>query len=204
MRHRRLCLVTALAVLAASCSIGSESAPRDVPPGERVELRLSSDLPAGAAVGTARIYLVSPETSGQVRTLEPVARDVTETSLSVLQALLDGPNSVELDTRLRSAIPDGLALLSTRLQGETLVVNLSDELRQLSGDELITAVAQLVLTATELRNVTGVQILINDVSQQWPAGNGELQADPLTRYDYPGIVLSTQPDYPAIPSPAQP
>jgi spore germination protein GerM len=205
-RPRRL--GTALSVLAAlvvaSCSIGTENSPRDVPSADRVELRASAEPPTGAATGTARIYLESPEAPGQIRTLQPVARDVPETAASVLRALFDGPNAAELSQRLRTSLPEGLALLGTRLDGEVLVVDVSDQLRQLSGDVLVTAVAQIVLTATELRNVTSVQISVDGTPQQWPAGNAELQSDPLTRYDYPGIVLSTQPDYPAIPSPVQP
>ena len=31
-----------------------------------------------------------------------------------------------------------------------------------------------------------------------------LQSEPLTVYDYPGLVVSAQPAYPAIPTPSQP
>jgi hypothetical protein len=37
----------------------------------------------------------------------------------------------------------------------------------------------------------------------WPLGNGELTQSPLTKYDYPGLVESSQPAFPAIPSPIQ-
>jgi len=60
------------------------------------------------------------------------------------------------------------------------------------------------LTATELRGINGVRISIEGSAQQWPAGSGELQSEALTRFDYPGLVLSTQPEYPAIPSPSRP
>jgi hypothetical protein len=35
----------------------------------------------------------------------------------------------------------------------------------------------------------------------WPRGNGELTDDPLTAYDFPGLVESTQPAFPGTPSP---
>ena len=66
------------------------------------------------------------------------------------------------------------------------------------------AVAQIVFTASEVDGVESVNILINGADQQWPSGNGELQSAPLTVYDYPGLVQSSQPAYPAIPTPVQP
>ena len=48
-----------------------------------------------------------------------------------------------------------------------------------------------------------VQLLVDGVAQQWPAGNGEARSEPLTVYDYPGMVQSSQPAYPAIPTPPQ-
>jgi hypothetical protein len=44
-------------------------------------------------------------------------------------------------------------------------------------------------------------ITIDGVRQQWPAGSGELHSEPLTRYDFPGLVLSSQPAFPSVPSP---
>jgi hypothetical protein len=49
-----------------------------------------------------------------------------------------------------------------------------------------------------------VKILVDGADQQWPAGDGALQSEPLTVYDYPGLVVSAQPAYPAIPTPSQP
>ena len=193
-----------LVALAASCSIGNDESPRDVPPADRKDLGSDAGQPAGAATGTARIYLLSPEIAGEARTLQPAARDVSESPAGVLQALLEGPNPTEIDNQVRTALPVGTKLLHTQMLGNVLLVDMSSELQQLSGEVLIDAVGQIVLTATELQGVDGVRISIEGAPQQWPAGNGELQSNPLTRYDYPGLVLSTQPDYPAIPSPSQP
>jgi hypothetical protein len=48
-----------------------------------------------------------------------------------------------------------------------------------------------------------VQLRIDGQERVWPLGNGELTDRPLTRYDYPGLVESSQPAFPAIPSPIQ-
>ena len=121
-----------------------------------------------------------------------------------LTALFAGPNVVELDSQFRTALPAGVQLLSTTRRGGVLRVDVSKELGQLSGEVLVAAVAQIVFTASEVDGVESVNILINGADQQWPSGNGELQSAPLTVYDYPGLVQSSQPAYPAIPTPVQP
>ena len=73
----------------------------------------------------------------------------------------------------------------------------------LDGGELVDALAQIVFTGSELTDVHQVRVLVNGVDQQWPAGDGTLQTEPLDVYDYPGRVASAQPAYPAIPSPEQ-
>ena len=83
----------------------------------------------------------------------------------------------------------------------TLVVDVSDQLLDLSANSLIDAVAQIVFTASKVDGVQRIDLVVDGKSRQWPAGDGELQADPLTVYDYPGFIESTQPDFPAIPSP---
>jgi len=82
-----------------------------------------------------------------------------------------------------------------------LTVDTSDQLLSLSGPGLIDAVAQIVFTASEVPGVQSVDLLVNGQREPWPASDGELQTKPLTVYDYPGFVESTQPDFPAVPSP---
>jgi len=188
----------------SACGIGSDNAPRNVPPADQQQLRVATDRSAGAATGTARIYLLAPEGAGQSQTLQAVARDVTESASEVIGELLAGPNAEEIVGQFRTALPAGLQLLSTTRRGGVLRVDVSKELGELSGEALVAAVAQLVFTASELDGVQSVKILIDGADQQLPAGNGELQSLPLTIFDYPGLVQSSQPAYPAIPTPTQP
>jgi spore germination protein GerM len=118
--------------------------------------------------------------------------------------LLAGPNQTEQSNQFRTAIPVGTELLDARRQGFVLRVDLSDAVLELSGQVLITAIAQIVFTASEIDGVRGVTILVAGADQQWPVGSGELTSTPLTVYDYPGLVPSSQPDYPAFPSPTSP
>ncbi len=198
------CVIAAglLAVAVSSCSIDAERSPRDIAIRDRRDLHVNLDQTAGAAIGAGRIYLLSPEVIGQPRTLQSVARDVGATPADALRALFEGPNTDELKALLRTAIPPGTRLLDATQDGAQLVVNVSNELQQLTGEALIDGVAQIVMTASEIAGVAAVSILIDGVPQQWPASNGVLQSEPLTRYDFPGLVVSSQPAFPSVPSPA--
>lgn len=189
-----------LLVSATACSIDAEGTPRDIPKRDLGDLR-AVDQPAGAATGSGRIYLLSPEVPGQLRTLQSVKREVGDTPDSAMKALFEGPNADELQALLRSAIPPGTRVLSVSRSGSELTVNLSSELQQLTGEALIDGVAEIVLTGTEITGVSAVSIEIDGVPQQWPSASGELQSEPLTRYDFPGRVLSSQPAFPSVPSP---
>ncbi len=201
IRRHRVSALLLMTLTAASCSIDAETTPRNIAARDRRDLSANFDQAAGAATGSGRIYLLSPEVIGQPRTLQSVARDVGDTPANALQALFEGPNTDELQALLRSAIPPGTRLLDVAQSGGELVVNVSSELQQLTGEALINGVAQIVLTASEITGVTGVSIAIDGVPQQWPAASGELQSEPLTRYDFPGWVVSSQPAFPSVPSP---
>lgn len=203
MRLRQLVALVSAGLLFAACGISTDANPRNIPAVDQEQLGVAADRSAGAATGTARVYLLAPEAAGQSQVLQAVARDVDESATDLLTALFAGPNADELEGQFRTALPAGIQLLSTRRRGAVLRVDISKDLLQLSGQVLMAAVAQIVFTASELDGVQSVKILIEGADQQWPAGNGELQSDPLTTYDFPGLVQSAQPAYPAIPSPTQ-
>lgn len=185
----------------SSCSIDPEGTPRDIAVRDRQDLRVNFDQPAGAATGSGRIFLLSPEVIGQPRTLQSVARDVGDTPAEAMRALFEGPNSDELQRRLRTAITPGTRLLDVAQDGDELIVSVSSELQQLTSEALIDGVAQIVLTASEISGVSTVTIAIDGVPQQWPTASGELQSQPLTRYDFPGLMQTSQPSFPSVPSP---
>ncbi|HEY0520037.1 MAG TPA: GerMN domain-containing protein [Ilumatobacteraceae bacterium] len=195
---------TLIVTMTASCSIEAEATPRNIAAGDQRELSANIDQIAGAAIGSGRIYLLSPEVIGQPRSLQSVARDVGDTPSDAMQALFEGPNTAELAEQMRSAIPPGTRLLGVTQSGGVLVVNVSSDLQQLTGEALIDGVAQIVLTASEITGVSAVSIAIDGAVQEWPSASGELQSEPLTRYDFPGLVVSSQPAFPSVPSPPSP
>ena len=195
-------LVALLIALLASCGISNDAAPRDIPEADRLTLDNSAKETSDPTRGTDRIYLLAPDAPNETQHLRAAQRDIGSSATRRLQSLFGSLTSLEVSERLRTAIPDGLELHSAVLQPSgTLVVDVSDQLLDLSANSLIDAVAQIVFTASEVDGVQRIDLVVDGKSRQWPAGDGELQADPLTVYDYPGFIESTQPDFPAIPSP---
>jgi spore germination protein GerM len=91
-------------------------------------------------------------------------------------------------------------LLSTRSIGQVLTIDVTDVFGELTPEALRLATAQIVVTADEVEGVNAVRIRIDGEQRAWPVGNGELTDAALTVYDYPGLVESSQPALPAIPS----
>ena len=200
MTRTAVSMVAALLVL-AGCSIQPDAAPSDLP-AERAEV--FGDLATGdEAAGTNRIYLLAPTDPEEAQRLRSVQRDVPNTPESVLSSLFAGPNAAERDTLLDTAIPADVELGGARQVGQLVTVDLNDVFDELTADGLRLAVGQIVSTATDIEGVETVQIRIDGERRVWPLGNGELTERPLTRFDYPGLVESSQPSFPAIPSPIQ-
>lgn len=189
-------------VLAVSgCSIRPDASPNDLP-AERADV-FGEPATGDEAAGTNRIYLLAPADPEAPQRLRSVQRDVPTAPASVLASLFAGPNAAERDAQLDTAIPTDVELLSARPVGQVLTVDLTDAFDELTPVGLLLAVAQIVSTATEIDGVQSVQIRIDGEPRVWPLGNGELTDRPLTRFDYPGLVESSQPAFPAIPSPVQ-
>ena len=197
---RRITLVLVVALLAsAGCSIQPDATPNDLPD-ERANV-FGEPATGDEAAGTNRIYLLAPPDVEAPQRLRSAQRDVPTAPASVLASLFAGPNADERDAQLDTAIPADVELLAARSVGQVLTIDLNDVFDDLTPDGLRLAVAQIVSTATDIDGVRSVQLRIDGEPRVWPLGNGELTDRPLTRYDYPGLVESTQPAFPAIPSP---
>jgi hypothetical protein len=199
---RRIVAMTLITLTAlAGCSIQPEASPNDLP-SERADV-FGDPSTGDEAAGTNRIYLLAPPDVEAPQRLRSAQRDVPPAADSVLESLFAGPNADERDAELDTAIPADIELLDARPVGELLTIDLNDVFDELTPDGLRLAVAQIVSTATDIDGVRSVQIRIDGEERVWPLGNGELTDRPLTQYDYPGLVESSQPAFPAIPSPIQ-
>lgn len=196
MRVTALLLAACLAV--AGCSIQPDAAPNDLPD-ERADVFGEPDT-GDVAAGTNRIYLLAPTDADSPQRLRSVQRDVPAAAAAVLASLFAGPNSEERQSQLDTAIPTDVELLGARLTGSLLTVDVNDVFDELTPNGLRLAVAQIVATATDIDGISEVQLRVEGELQVWPLGSGELTDRPLTAFDYPGIVESTQPPFPAIPA----
>jgi spore germination protein GerM len=197
---RSLCIVLSAVIGAGGCGIEPDSTPRDVAANEQ-GLIANAVSDGDEAGGTSRIYLVAPSEAGDPSLLRSTLRDVATGATPLITSLLAGPNPDELASRLVTNIPQETQLLSTDSSGDVLFVDVSPEITELSGDLLVLAVAQIVFTATEIDGVRAVRLRVNGQDQRWPKGDGETLDRALTEYDFPGLVQSAQPPYPAVPSP---
>lgn len=194
MSRRRMLLLTVAALVMTSCGIQTDSAPRNLPDSERGPAAAGSSSGSDAS-GADRIYLVAP---GDERLLRSVPRDAALRE-DLMRILLLGPNDDEIAAQYSSFIPPDTQLLSARSKGQILIVDVTGEIAELTGQSLSQAIAQIVYTATEIDGIEAVQLKVDGVEVAWPKPNGEITADPLRIYDYPNFVQTAQPSYPAVP-----
>jgi len=183
----------------AGCAIQPDGEPRAIP-GEFPSNFDADQATGGAAAGSSLVYLLAPREPGEPQLLRSVMREASQTLSGVLTALFKGPNADESGNDLSTAIPADLELNSASAVGQRWVIDVNDGLDQLDAVELRSALAQIVATATAVNNVDAVEIHVNGEKRSWPKGDGTLTDQELSRYDFPGMVESTQPPYPSLSS----
>lgn len=185
------------AAIVTSCSFGPESQSQMIPESQQQNLdEATSSNEVGAGLG--RVYLQRSESTGG-SVLTGVQRNISSDPLNIVQVLLSGPTKAEQDAGLRSAIPASTEVLSARYVSTDLVkVDLTDEIFTATGDDLVSSVAQIVLTLCDISGIERVIIVVNGQVNEWPKGDGSLTSQPLTAFDFPDRAISSQPDFPAI------
>jgi hypothetical protein len=201
VRGRLLVGLTIVIVLATGCGIGAEDTPRDIRP----ELIPPEQEVAAAESGSGqRVWMVAPPVQGRATMLQAVERDAAATPAELLESLLESVTLQERGSRISSAIPQDTTLVSARLAtNDTLIVDLSGGFLGVSSELLTDAVAQVVYTACEFDGVSQVRLLIDGESREWLRGDGSATSDPLTIFDFPEYNPTSQPDFPAVPSPVE-
>ncbi len=193
---RRTLLIVILAALFASCAIREDGSPRDIPVTQRGNF--GDPATGDAAEGASRIYLLSPVGTDEQPRLRAVSRNDATDAEELLTSLLAGANEDENALGLTTAIPADLAIEQARTVGTRLTIDINDALSELSDLGLRQALAQIVATASEVDQVQQVRLRVNGQNQGWPTGDGEVADRPLTIYDYPEFLETSQPDFPAL------
>ena len=193
-------VVVALSTFAlgtVGCSFGPESTSQIIPESQQQKLDDSTSSDE-AEIGFGRVYLQRTESTG-ASILTGVQRDISNDPFDIVQVLLDGPTKTEQEDGLRSAIPASTEVLSARYVASDLVkVDLTAEIFTATGDDLVSSIAQMVLTLCDITGIERVLIVVNGQVNEWPKGDGSLTSQALTAYDFPGRAISSQPFYPAI------
>lgn len=194
---RRMMSAVMFIAIVAGCSFGPESQSQMIPESQQqnVDEATSSNE---VGIGFGRVYLQRSESTGG-SVLTGVQRNISSDPLNIVQVLLSGPTKAEQDVGLRSAIPASTEVLSARYIATDLVkVDLTDEIFKATGDDLVSSVAQVVLTLCDISGIERVIIVVNGQVNEWPKGDGSLTSQPLTAFDFPDRAVSSQPDFPAI------
>ena len=200
MGHRNLRVSAALALsvscVLGACSIGAEDSPRTW--SDWVEFE---QLPENSPTGVEHIYLLSSRFDDNPK-LTAVNRDPDgdgDVYRGILEVLFRGPTSDEARQGLKSSIPNGVSLFeSPRRESGTIVVNLTEELTNAIGNDLVKALAQIVWTISDLAQESQVRILVENRAYPLPRADDTLVDRPLTTFDYSGFVETSQPDFPGI------
>lgn len=183
------------AVLAAgglalsACGIPTQATARtipdsQVPPDVLAPFTATTRAPTHAA--TVRVYVYFTLTNDSV---QPQARLVKPPpSLpSVMDVLLSGPTTHErFATGLGTALGAGVRLLTAHTSGDVVTLNFNTAFGELSGDQEVLGVAQVVYTAAgELKDpAVGVQFEINGNPIDVPLANGAGVGTPVHEQDY--------------------
>ncbi len=192
MTRIRLAFVAAALVLTASCGVQPDASPRDLPDAEQ-GLETPDESSGDIAAGADRIYLIGP---GDDRLLRSVQREADSAS-DLVRTLLRGPNDDEIEAQFTTAIPSTTQLNDATIQGQNLTVDLTPDIIELDTQSLVRAIAQIVYTATELDGIETVQIEIDNERLSAPTPGGDTTTAPLRIYDYPGLIQTSQPAFPA-------
>lgn len=194
---RNAAILVLFVALTVGCSFGPENKSQVIPESQQQKLDEStSSNEVGSGFG--RVYLQRTETTGG-SVLTGVQRNISTDPFDVTQVLLNGPVETEQDAGLRSAIPASTEVLSARYVATDLVkVDLTSEIFRATGDDLVSSVAQIVLTLCDIPGIQRVIIVVNGQVNEWPKGDGSLTSQPLTAFDFPGRAISSQPAFPAV------
>lgn len=146
-----LSIIAALAV--GACAVRGDAQPRAL--SISTTTTEVSDVPTSGGAAALVYYVRNSK-------LLPVRRSLPDRRVeTVLSALLETPEPVERIKGLGSSIPTGTELLGLQTSGGTVSVDLSKSFENVVGPSRQQAIAQLVLTTTELPDIRAVKFLVN-------------------------------------------
>ncbi|HXW33695.1 MAG TPA: GerMN domain-containing protein [Acidimicrobiales bacterium] len=180
--RRRFCVLAAVAgwgLSLAACGIPIDSKPHVIPSSavpfgllsrsSATTSTTSTTIPVGVSV---KVFLYDSTGKLSARQRQVPAYPPAGELDAVLNALVDGPTSVEIGAGFHSAIPPQTRVLHASEASGIATVDLSTVFGQLVGPPQIQAVAQFVFTATALPGVSGVTFQLDGNPIPVPVASG--------------------------------
>lgn len=182
-------VAAALLAILSGCGSASSSKVHDIDPlslpPRLVPAAISSAEPStGPSTPAARVYFVAGEVLiAAVRA--PKASSGRPALQQLLNDLTAGPSASDRRRGLGTALPPATQISVTGLENRVATLDLTVD--QIPPDQT-TAIAQIVLTATSLPEITALRITINGVAINPPLVDGAQTDRPLTRDDYVALL----------------
>ncbi|MEO8265396.1 MAG: GerMN domain-containing protein [Ilumatobacteraceae bacterium] len=179
--------VVIAAALCTACGVPHESSARLVPQDRIPEaLRSVNTVPAEPAVAQEPVDLWFVRDGRLAR----VRHDVTTPAdpADVVTELLAGPTDSERSDSMRSAIPDPAAFASVTVRGGVASVELTPTFADIPAADQLLAVAQFVLTLTDLRGIGRVGFTVGDAPAPVPLPDGGTAAATVSRDEFIALI----------------
>lgn len=176
-------------ILAAGCGIPEDGEPRSFRIGNFVSELEAAELEGrdpDDTLGTeaATIYLIQGD-----RLVERSRSVADNAPTDVITQLLFGPTEEELDSSIRSALSAGARLLGVTMDDGIATIDIGTPFTDVEQTyEIISALGQLVFTATGVPGVVAVKLALDGEIVPAPTESGETIRSPLTRADYDGLL----------------
>ncbi|MEV6286192.1 GerMN domain-containing protein [Kribbella sp. NPDC051770] len=179
-------------LVVGGCGVPAQDSPVGIDP-EVVPSRLrETALPREASPPTAEPGQVSVVVNfvrkdRLVRSVREVPNGPAQDRLAaIVAALVAGPTERERASGISSALPVGLELTVSALEGSRAVIGLTGEADG-SAAENVLAVGQIVLTATAIPTVKEVSFERDGLPVEALLADGALTMNPLTAADYAAL-----------------
>ncbi len=190
-------IIVAAVVLLGGCGISADGepqaiAPEDLPP-DLVDPNPVSSTTLPPSPGTTSIAVYFLTTEGDRERLIEVQREVTDLDpRKRIDTLLSGPAEDEREEEgITTVIPGDTALIDIQLDpsGVEAVIELSEDLYDIEGEELAKAFAQIVWTVTEVDSgVRRVRFIIDGVEIRIPDDESVERDGAVSRVDYANLA----------------
>lgn len=179
---RTALLVLAVMVLGA-CGVRAQDGPERLDESVGVVLPDAGAPRSDAARTAVEVYFVRSDL------LVGVARPVDSADVpTAVGTLLEGPTEEEAAAGLRTAVPVGTRLRGVTVEAGTARIDLTEPFAEVSGENQVPAVAQLVFTVTGVVGVERVTVAVEGEVIDVPRSDGTLTSGPLTRLDFTAVA----------------